>query len=171
MVPGGWGASLCLHLLSRLPGEEGSSLYSLLRWLARRSSAELPPHPCKKRRLESIRYAVLVSQLTFPSKTTVQNIPLNRCISEILLKCDLKAFLFNAAQGKKLKTTESREDLCYLQSWTGTEVIHKPLWWEVNCTSTMKMNKDFNSIQFLSTSGSSEQNKIYHTEDQSYFKM
>lgn len=34
----------------------------------------------------------------------------------------------------------------------------------------MKTKKDFNSIQFLSTSGSSEQNKIYHTEDQSYLK-
>lgn len=35
----------------------------------------------------------------------------------------------------------------------------------------MKMNKDFNSIQFLSVLSSNEQYKIDHAEDWSYSKM
>lgn len=35
----------------------------------------------------------------------------------------------------------------------------------------MKMNKDFNSIQFLNILSSNEQYKIYHAEDWSYLKM
>lgn len=35
----------------------------------------------------------------------------------------------------------------------------------------MKMNKDFNSIQFLNLLSSNEQYKIRHTKDWSYLKM